>query len=182
MKKTLLAIATLVCFSVNAQERGYVPQSGDKDMDKALTDINSEANADIETFKNEMETTLSLPKQKSEVLLSTMKPADVYMVAQTAQTTGKPVDEVAAVYEKNKDKGWGATAKELGIKPGSKEFKALKGKVKDNGKKAKAKGKAKGKGKSEDKAKKNDKEKSDEKGKSEDKTKGKSDDKGKNKK
>jgi hypothetical protein len=168
MKKTFLAFATLICLSVNAQERGYVPQSGDKDMDKALTDINTEANADIETFKSEMETTLSLPKQKSEVLLSTMKPADVYMVAQTAQTIGKPIDEVASAYEKNKDKGWGVTAKELGIKPGSKEFKALKGKVKDKGKKAKAK--------SSEKAKKNDKEKSDEK------TKGKSEDKAKNKK
>lgn len=179
MKITLLAITTLFSLSINAQDQAYLPQSGDKELDKELTTINTKATADIETFKSELETNLGLPKEKAEVLLTTMKPADVYMVAQTSQTTGKSVDEVATVYEKNKGKGWGVTAKELGIKPGSKEFKDLKGKAKNQGK---GKSKGKGKEKSEEKTKKNDKEKSEVKEKSEEKAKEKSGGKGKGKK
>lgn len=184
MKTILLAIASLFCLSITAQDQPYLPQSGDKELDKELTTVNTKANEDIETFKSDLETNLGLPKEKAEVLLSTMKPADVYMVAQTAQTTGKSVDEVTTVYEKNKGKGWGVTAKELGIKPGSKEFKSLKGKVKNHNKgkgKGKSKGKSENKGKSEDKTKKNDKDKSEEKVKPEEKTKGKSGDKEKGK-
>lgn len=63
---------------------------------------------------------------------------------------------------KNKSKGWGLTAKEMGIKPGSPEFKALKQKSREKSKKMKAKkkggkdkkGKPEGKGKPEDKGKK----------------------------
>lgn len=39
---------------------------------------------------------------------------------------GKPVETVYVTYQKNQKKGWGAIAKELGIKPGSKEFHQLK--------------------------------------------------------
>jgi hypothetical protein len=169
MKKTILAFASFICLSVNAQERAYTPQTGDKELDNVLTDINTRAKADMETFQNDLEATLSLPKVKTQELLTKLSPADVYMAAQTAQTAVKPIDDVVAVFEKNKGKGWGVTAKELGIKPGSKEFKALKGKVKDKGK---SQGKAKNAGKG----------KSDEKGNSETKTKGKPEDKGKGKK
>jgi len=42
-------------------------------------------------------------------------------------------------YRKNKSKGWGALARDLGIKPGSKEFKALKDKIQASADKAKKK-------------------------------------------
>jgi hypothetical protein len=66
---------------------------------------------------------------------------------------GKPPEYVAERYKSGKGKGWGALAKSLGIKPGSKEFHALKNgndfyDDNDNNKgKAKDKGKGKGKGK-----------------------------------
>ena len=48
------------------------------------------------------------------------------MIFQLGQMSGKQPDRVMAVYTPNKKKGWGAIAKELGIKPGSAEFHALK--------------------------------------------------------
>ena len=40
--------------------------------------------------------------------------------------SSKPVDYVLNKYRTEKNKGWGVMAKSLGIKPGSKEFHALK--------------------------------------------------------
>jgi hypothetical protein len=79
-------------------------------------------------------------------------PADAFMVFQLGQMAHKPPETVLQTYSGNKSKGWGVIAKELGIKPGSKEFHALKsgnltfGEAHaDAGGKSKEKGKGKGK-------------------------------------
>ena len=82
--------------------------------------------------------------------MNTLVPGDVYMSFQTAEVIGQPVQTVADAYSKNKGKGWGQIAKDLGIKPGSAEFHAMKNKMKgkkDKGEKGNGKGKGKGKNK-----------------------------------
>ncbi len=68
-----------------------------------------------------------------------LAPAEVYLAAGLASVSGKSIDLVVETYRKNKAKGWGAIAKDLGIKPGSKEFKALKDKSGSSAAKAKKK-------------------------------------------
>ena len=83
------------------------------------------------------------------------------MVFRFGEISAKRTEYVIEKYRSEKGKGWGALAKSLGIKPGSKEFHALKqgndiyddndmdkrdGKEKGNGK-GKDKDKGKGKGK-----------------------------------
>lgn len=163
MKQLFLTIAVAFSLSSMAQIRTFTPKTGDAELDKTLVNINNEAVKDLNTFKDHLQTALSLPIKKTEELLQTLAPGDVFMIAQTAQVTTKPVDDVKQAYEKTKDKGWGETAKQLGIKPGSKEFHALKGKVKEN--KGKGKGKDKNKGSKGNKGEKDNKEeKSEEKG------------------
>ncbi len=151
MKKIILALATMCTISVQAQTV-FTPQTGDKELDNVLTEIDAKAKNDLNKFKGAVEQTFALSKSKVDQMLTIMTPGDVYMAAQTAQTINKPIDDVIKAHENNKDKGWGATAKELGIKPGSKEFHALKGKVKEQGgKENKGKNKVKGnKGKKQD--------------------------------
>lgn len=48
------------------------------------------------------------------------------MVLKMAEMSHKPPEKVIDVYKANKGKGWGVMAKNMGIKPGSAEFKALK--------------------------------------------------------
>jgi hypothetical protein len=48
------------------------------------------------------------------------------MMLRLSEMSGKPVRTVEERYRAGKGKGWGALAKSLGIKPGSKEFHALK--------------------------------------------------------
>lgn len=52
--------------------------------------------------------------------------ADAYMAFRLGEMSGRHVDYVLDRYSANRGKGWGVLAKSLGIKPGSKEFHALK--------------------------------------------------------
>ena len=52
--------------------------------------------------------------------------SDAFMVFQLGRMTGYPPDRILRTYGSSKGKGWGAMAQELGIKPGSAEFHALK--------------------------------------------------------
>jgi hypothetical protein len=72
-----------------------------------------------------------------------MVTADVYMAPEVAKISGKPIVEVVQSYKSNKGKGWGVIAKNLGIKPGSKEFKVLKNGASEALDKVKAKKKGK---------------------------------------
>jgi len=53
-----------------------------------------------------------------------MEPADVYYASVLSSASGKPISDVVGLYKDKK--GWGAVAKELGIKSGSEEFHELK--------------------------------------------------------
>lgn len=115
------------------------------DLDK----ISIEASKDKGGFDTEIAADFGIPIPKLNEMRTKfgMKDGDIYMACELGKQTNKPIDDVINQYQKNKSKGWGFIAKEMGIKPGSPEFKALKSKAK--GKHAKMKEKGKGKGKPE---------------------------------
>lgn len=134
-----------------------VVAAGDFDWTK---DFNIRAEADPSGFRARLAARFNMGDTQITALLSNVeRPADAYMVLRLGEMSTKPTDYVIEKYKSGKGKGWGALAQSLGIKPGSKEFHALKrgsdfydetdkGKGKDEGKgKGKGKGKAKGKGK-----------------------------------
>ncbi len=150
----LIAITLTAALSSNAQHiaisGGTKPPkeitSGDKELDVTLNDINVKANEDKITFKKSLSTEFGLSEVKIDKIMvgSNMTPADTYMTLQIAEMTKKDPEVVASSFVKNRDKGWGEVAKEMGIKPGSPEFHALKGKAKNKKEKTKGKGKPKG--------------------------------------
>lgn len=154
MKKKMI-VTVLLAFVVmlgNAQNFSLSAKSGDVELDASLNDINLKAKLDLPLFKKDLAIEFNIGEAKVEKLMIelNMSPADVYMTFQVADLTKKDVDVVAKSYSVNKNKGWGQIAKELGIKPGSPEFHALKGKAKnkkDKGNKKSGEGNGKGKGK-----------------------------------
>ncbi len=56
-----------------------------------------------------------------------LRPGDAYYAFTLSAVTGKPAGTIINSYARNRD--WGAVTSELGIKPGSKEFAALKRRV-----------------------------------------------------
>jgi len=147
MKKffTSTAIA-LICFShfIIAQYN-----TGDDELNKSLLTIDADAKLDFGVFKVDLSLSYDITEKKIEYLSVDieMSAGDIYMSLELAKITEKSIDLVVEVYQANKTKGWGVIAKELGIKPGSPEFHALKGKAKNKGSKGKGKEKEKGKGK-----------------------------------
>lgn len=133
MKNLFLALIMFFAGLLQAQTASFNPRTGDAEMDGFLKSINDDAKKDIDAFKNKVTNTFNIAKADVDKLLKDMTPGDVYMAAHVATTINKPVTEVSAAYNKNKDKGWGAIAKEMGIKPGSPEFHKLKQSMKKNG-------------------------------------------------
>jgi len=148
MKKfSILLLSLFSVIMVNAQTSlSFSAKSGDTELDASLSDLNANAKLDLTLFKKDMSVSFGVTDGKLDKMLITMQPADVYMSLEIGKITAKPIDVVIASYQKNKAKGWGVIAKEMGIKPGSKEFHALKGNAK--AKKDKVKGNAKSNGNS----------------------------------
>ena len=144
--RTFLAAAALALLAFSAPS-----QAG---LDDLLTKLNNQAKADLASFSARISAQFGVADAHVKVVLSAVKkPADAFMVFQIGKMAGQPSDKVLDVYQRGKGKGWGALAKDLGIKPGSPEFHALKrgdfdldGGPQDGHGKGKGKNKSKGKG------------------------------------
>ena len=118
-------------------------------LDSFLNDLNIQARADMNGFSARVSAQFGVPLPQVHAVISTVAaPADAFMVFQLGQMTRKPPERVMQVYQANRGKGWGVIAKSLGIKPGSREFHALKrGDFVLSGEPGESHGKGKGKGK-----------------------------------
>jgi hypothetical protein len=117
------------------------------DLDVFISNMNVEARADLPGFTARLSATFGLAVPQVEAVISSVEmPADAYMVLRVEQVARQPREVVLEEYRANKSRGWGVVAKNLGIKPGSREFHELK-KGFDGGGSGNGKGKGKGKGK-----------------------------------
>jgi hypothetical protein len=129
-------------------------------LDGFLGNLNIQAQADLPGFKAKVSAQFGVPLPRVEAVFTQVSvPADVFMTFQLGEMAHKQPETVLKTYKVSKSKGWGAIAKELGIKPGSADFHALKrgdlsftgqpvGSANDPGP---APGKSKGKGKGHNK-------------------------------
>lgn len=142
MKKIIFVMFVMlgVATSSNAQIVKFTATVGDLEMDNLLTDIHNQALKDITAFHNNVVSSFNIVGSKVDAALKILAPGDLYMAAQLSVSIGKPFEEVVKTYSANKSKGWGAIAKEMGIKPGSPEFHAMKKSMKSKGGKGGSKG------------------------------------------
>jgi len=106
----------------------YTPNTGDKDLDGVLYNLNVEAGVYVDAFVSELSISYAVPKTQIEdvVYKKRMPFGDVFVSVWLASSIKKPLSVVIKEYDVNKDKGWGVMAKNLGIKPGSDAFHSLK--------------------------------------------------------
>jgi hypothetical protein len=115
-----------------------------------IRNLNIQAEADPSGFRARLATRFKIGDAQIKVVLQNVEnPADAYMVLRLGEMSNQPTDRVIEDYKYDRGKGWGVLAKSLGIKPGSKEFHALKRSqdLYDETPKGKSKEKHKGKGK-----------------------------------
>ena len=101
-----------------------VAVAGDFDW---IRDVNIKAETDLSTFRARLAARFNIGDMQIKTVLSNVKkPADAYMVLRLGEISREPTGDIIEKYKSGKGKGWGSLAKSLGIKPGSKEFHALK--------------------------------------------------------
>jgi len=145
----LLAVMMLLLFS-------SAPVMAGGGLDVFINNLNVQARADMGDFSARVSAQFGVPLSQVQAVIGTVQtPADAFLCFQLGQMAHRSYRDAVQAYHVNRGKGWGVIAKELGIKPGSPEFHALKrgdfsltGKPGDS---APVKGKGKGKGKGHNK-------------------------------
>jgi hypothetical protein len=109
----------------------FHPRTGDVYVDTQLGDINAYARADSGRFIDDVVIGFGAPRLFVQELYATRRwaPGDIYYACALAHQLGRPCAEIADIYERDHGQGCGVIAQRLGIKPGSAEFHALKGRV-----------------------------------------------------
>ena len=132
MRKLLFTALTALLVTAYGLDLDFKAKTGDAELDMHLKDMNVMERARLELFKAETAKEYKVEGSMIDNALLKLKlePADLYMSLEFAKITNKKPAEVINIYSENKGEGWGAVAKRLGIKPGSREFKALKAKTK----------------------------------------------------
>jgi hypothetical protein len=105
------------------------PAAARDGLDDFLNSVNVHAEANLPGFYATVSAQFGVPDAQVRAVLSSVgEPASAFMIFELGQMSNQPVDRVLRVYRngRNTGKGWGMLAKELGIKPGSREFHALK--------------------------------------------------------
>jgi hypothetical protein len=119
MVRILLAVLVLMLAAL--------PGIAAASLDSFLGSVNAQARVDLPGFHATVSAQFGVPIPQVQAVLHTVgSPADAFMVFQLGQMSHRPPETVVQTYQTHKGKGWGVIAKELGIKPGSREFHALK--------------------------------------------------------
>lgn len=132
MKKLIILSLLLVSIDINAGDVNaylqYNARSGDTKLDLQLKDINIKASVDVNNFMVSIGREYDVPVNKVNHLMIdyNFTPADTYMTLSISRLANRSIHDVAHAFKNNRHKGWGYVAKQMGIKPGSKEFHALK--------------------------------------------------------
>ncbi len=143
MKSSFVILSLLFCSMGLFAQLPF--NTGDAELDLELSRMNSDAKGDFSAFKADLSLSYKVSEKEIDRLHVSVKmePAEIFLALELAKISKRSIDEVVEVYTAQKEKGWGFIAKQLGIKPGSQEFHALKGSAKSKGKNKGAKKKDK---------------------------------------
>lgn len=139
MLPRILLVLLLTSLAATAQARdsyafGFSPRSGDAWVDARLGDLNVFAAGNMDGFIDEVVVSYGAPRYlvREYVVDRRWPPGDVYYACAIAHALRRPCIEIIEVWGRSHGRGWGVIAQELGIKPGSPEFHALKGSMRGN--------------------------------------------------
>lgn len=129
-KIAALALATALGLGVAAgaqAQPGAHMNTGDAWLDGRMGEVDRYGRQYRDPFVTEV-VTLGAPRSLVVELLDSRgwSPGDIYMACSIASVLGIGCARVVERYDSNPGRGWGRIAQDMGIKPGSSEFHALK--------------------------------------------------------
>ena len=106
---------------------GWDPRTGDALMDARLADINRYGDRYREAFVDELVRYHAAPRALVGALLEDERwaPGDLYFACALAEVTGRPCRQLLRTWRAAHDAGWAPVAAELGVAPGSVEFRRI---------------------------------------------------------
>jgi len=120
MRKSIVRLVLLLLVA------GFAP-GAQASLDGFLRNLNIQAKTDLHSFSIRVAAQFNIPGAQVEAVIRKVdSPADAFMIFQLGQMANRPPEEVMQRYRSSKGRGWGVIAKQLGIKPGSPEFHALR--------------------------------------------------------
>ncbi|MDH3712037.1 MAG: hypothetical protein OER04_19275 [Cyclobacteriaceae bacterium] len=127
MIRLFILYVFVLALSVGTVKAQY--STGSDDLNRNLIKIDAEASVNFGAFKSDLIGSYDITNGEIDYLSVKlgMSAGDIYMTVRIAKITSVDIEKVVDVYQVHRRKGWGVMAKELGIKPGSPEFHALKG-------------------------------------------------------
>ena len=97
------------------------------DLDVYLNDLTVRAEADLGKFRTGLGVHFGASVPEIDLVMKAVKnPGDAALCLWLGDQSQQPIEQVLHEYQNNKNQGWGALAKKMGIKPGSDAFKTLK--------------------------------------------------------
>jgi len=130
MKKFLTAATCLVFLGLLVHGATSVQQTktGDRKLDSLLGKINKRAEAEPDVFIRQLSQKHNIPEEEIRQAKErhSLSYGDTYMATAISRISKRPIGVVAEEYKQNQGKGWGVMAMNMGIKPGSSEFKQMK--------------------------------------------------------
>jgi hypothetical protein len=119
-----LLTTTYICFGQEIASINF--NTGDKEIDTHLNDVSIYASMDMDVFKKDLNVKFGAAVDEVDryIYKEKVAPAEVYYGYCLSSSSGKSFTSVMKM--RSDKKGWGAIAKDLGIKPGSDKFHALK--------------------------------------------------------
>ncbi|MEO6102332.1 MAG: hypothetical protein ABIP44_01670 [Pseudoxanthomonas sp.] len=109
----------------------YQPRSGDAWIDLQLADTNSYAARYPQSFVDEMTRYYSVPREYAAAMLQqpTWQAGDILMACALAQVVAQPCRTVVREWSRDHADGWAGVAERLQFKPGSAQFRELRGDI-----------------------------------------------------
>jgi len=130
MKKILVLLISAIfvgSFLAHAYEpTGPLKVTGDRQLDESFEDLGYYASFDEAGFVSDLNSTYKVPVEKIAALIKEKYTTNAYFAVALSRLSGKPVDDLMREYDPRNGKGWKEIIDELGVKPGTKEFKILK--------------------------------------------------------
>ena len=91
-----------------------------------LDDISIHAGSNRAGFAADLSMHFGVPRSRVYYVMDTVRsPADTFMILELCRMTRRPPEYVMRTYHRHHHRGWGVMARELGIRPGSREFYAV---------------------------------------------------------
>ncbi|TNJ45278.1 hypothetical protein KFZ70_06815 [Tamlana fucoidanivorans] len=125
MKHLLLLILLFSVYTASAQ---ISFRTGSVTLDADLNIVNTQGRSNLNAFYSDMRLFYNISENKLNYMGATlnMVPGEIFLSLEISRVARVSIDRVLTVYKGHKSQGWGAIAKQLGIKPGSAEFHELK--------------------------------------------------------